>query len=164
MEEYLSFVSIDAWTMIFTWVNLIILFLLLKKFLFKPINKMLDERAGEIENSYKTAENTKSEAAEIKAEYERRLQSAKSEADGIIKSAVETANTRSEGIVNEASEKAKHMLQRSKKQIESDKESAVREAREDIASMAVEIAGKIIGKKLDADTDAKLISDIIDRI
>lgn len=49
MNEYLPFVSIDTWTMIFTWANLLILFLLLKKFLFKPVTKILDERAEEIE-------------------------------------------------------------------------------------------------------------------
>ena len=48
MNEYLPFVSIDTWTMIFTWANLLILFLLLKKFLFKPVTKILDERAEEI--------------------------------------------------------------------------------------------------------------------
>ena len=47
MNEYLPFVSIDTWTMIFTWANLLILFLLLKKFLFKPVMKILDERAEE---------------------------------------------------------------------------------------------------------------------
>ena len=164
MEEYLPFVSIDVWTMIFTWVNLIILFLLLKKFLFKPVNKVLDERAEEIENSYKEAENTKSQAQSMKTEYENKLSGAKKEADGIIKSAVETANRRSDSIVSEANEQAKHIIEKSQKQIERDKENAMNEAEADIASMAVDIAGKIIGKKLDTDTDEKLISDIIDRI
>lgn len=164
MEEYLPFVSIDVWTMIFTWVNLIILFLLLKKFLFKPVNKVLDERAQEIENSYKEAENTKSQAQSMRAEYENKLSGAQKEADGIIKSAVETANRRSDSIVSEANEQAKHIIEKSQKQIERDKKNAINEAEADIASMAVDIAGKIIGKKLDTDTDEKLISDIIDRI
>ena len=64
MNEYLPFVSIDTWTMIFTWANLLILFLLLKKFLFKPVTKILDERAEEIENSYKQAEETNDKALE----------------------------------------------------------------------------------------------------
>ena len=106
MNEYLPFVSIDTWTMIFTWANLLILFLLLKKFLFKPITKILDKRAEEIENSYKQAEETNDKALSLKSEYEEKLLSAKNEADGIIKSAVETADRRSESIVNEANEKS----------------------------------------------------------
>lgn len=164
MDEYLPFVSIDVWTMIFTWANLIILFLLLKKFLFKPVNKVLDARAEEIENAYKQAEDTQSEAQSMRNEYEQRLQSAKTEADGIIKSAVETASRRSDSIVNEASEKAKNIMERSQKQIEQEKIKAVNEAREDIASMAVDVAEKLIGKKLNESDDEKLISDIIDRI
>lgn len=164
MEEYLPFVSIDIWTMIFTWANLIILFLLLKKFLFKPVNKVLDERAEEIENSYKEAENTKSEVQSVKAEYESKLRAIKTEADGIIKSAVEAANRRSDSIVSEANEQANHIIEKSQKQIERDKENAMNEAEADIASMAVDIAEKFLGKKLDTNTDEKLISDIIDRI
>ena len=164
MEEYLPFVSIDIWTMIFTWANLIILFLLLKKFMFKPVNKVLDERAEEIENSYKEAEDTKSKAQSMKAEYESKLHGVIKEADGIIKSAVETANKRSDSIVSEANEQAKHIIEKLQKQIERDRENAMSEAEADIASMAVDIAEKILGKKLDTDTDEKLISDIIDRI
>lgn len=164
MEEYLPFVSIDIWTMIFTWVNLIILFLLLKRFLFKPVNRVLEERAAEIENSYKKAENTNSEAQSMKAEYESKLLSAETEADGIIKSALETANRRSDSIVSEANEQAKRIMAKSQKQIERDKEKAINEAEADIVAMAVDIAEKIIVGKLDTDTDEKLISDIIDRI
>lgn len=164
MNEYLPFVSIDTWTMIFTWANLLILFLLLKKFLFKPVNKILDERAEEIENSYKRAEETNDKAFSLKNEYEEKLLSAKNEADGIIKSAVETADRRSESIVNEANEKARHIMEKSQKQIEQDKQNAVNEARKDIASMAVDAAEKIIGKKLTDSDDEELISDIIDRM
>lgn len=164
MGEYLQFVTIDVWTMIFTWANLIILFLLLKKFLFKPVNKVLDARQEEIENTYKQAEETKSEAENMKGEYEQKLLSAKNEADGIIKSAVEAANRRSDSIVSEANEQARHIMAKSQKQIEQEKKNAINEAREDIASMAVDVAEKLIGKKLDESDDEKLISDIIDRI
>ena len=159
MNEYLPFVSIDTWTMIFTWANLLILFLLLKKFLFKPVTKILDERAEEIENSYKQAEETNDKALSLKSEYEEKLLS-----DGIIKSAVETADRRSESIVNEANEKVRYIMEKSQKQIEQDKQNAVTDAKREIASMAVDAAEKIIGKKLTDSDDEELISDIIDRM
>lgn len=164
MEEYLSFVSIDTWTIILSWGNLLLLFLLLKKFLFKPINRILDARAEEIENTYKTAENTKSSAEELRDAYEEKLQNAKSEADDIIKSAVKSAELRSDSIVNEASQRANHIMEKTQKQIEQDKKNAVDEARSDIAAMAVEAAEKLIGKSLDIRDDEKLISDIIDKL
>lgn len=164
MEEYLPFVSIDTWTIIMSWGNLLILFLLLKHFLFKPINRILDERASQIENDYKSAEEARTSADALKSEYEAKLQSAAGEADGIIKNAVERANLRSEVIVNEASKKARGIMEKSQKQLDRDKEQAVREARSDIAQMAVEAAEKLIGRKLDTNEDEKLIADIIDRI
>ncbi len=164
MEEYLPFVSIHTWTVIMAWGNLLILFLLLKHFLFKPIKRILDEREKEIENVYKSAEDAENSARNLKTEYEARLQSADAEADGIIKAAVEKASRRSEDIVSEADEKARQLMERSRRQIERDKKQAVEDARDDIAAMAVSAAEKLIGKRLEAEDDDKIISDIIDRI
>jgi F-type H+-transporting ATPase subunit b len=164
MEEYLQFVSLEKWEMIFTWANLLILFLLLKKFLFKPINKILDERAAQIEDEYKAAEKTKTSAEKLKAEYEQRISNAQSEADSIIKSAVETANMRSDSIVDEASEKAKNIMEKSRKQIEADKKNAIAQAQNDIATMAVDVAEKLIEKKLNSEDDEQLILQIIENM
>ena len=68
MGETLSFVSIDVWTLIFTWVNLIILFLIMKKLLFKPVKNMMDQRQNEIDKMYTDAEECKSRAEEMEKE------------------------------------------------------------------------------------------------
>lgn len=164
MEEYLQFVTVDLWTMIFTWANLIILYLLLKHFLFAPVNKMLSERRLEIENGFHEAEDVEEQAQRMKAEYEQKLNAAKDEADEIIRTAVEKANIRSESIVGEASEKAAHIIEKSQNQIEIDKRNAVNAAKSEIAAMAVLAAEKLIGKRLSLEDDEKLITEIIDRI
>lgn len=164
MEEYLPFVSIDTWTIIMSWGNLLILFLLLKFFLFKPVGKVLDARAEEIEETYKSAEDTKSAAEKMLGEYEEKLKNAHDTADGIIKSAQKTADMRSENIVNDANDKARRIMEKSRAQIERDKQEAVRAARYDIAKAASAIAEKLIGRELTADDDEKLIGDIIDRM
>ena len=164
MEEYLPFVSIDTWTIIMSWGNLLILFLLLKHFLFKPINKVLDARAKEIDDTYKAAEDVKASAEGMRGEYEKKLEGAQTEADGIIKSAVETANMRAKSVIDEASEKARGIMEKSQQQAERDREKAVAMAREDIAVIAVDAAEKLIKKKLGTKDDEELIADIIDRI
>lgn len=164
MEEYLQFVTVDMWTMIFTWVNLIILYLLLKRFLFRPVSRILEERKNEIEKDFLAAENASARAEEIKAQYEMKLNSVKDEADGIIKAAVKAADARSESMVREASEESARIIERSKGQIEDEKRNAVNEARKEIAAMAVLAAQQLIGKKFDTEDDEKLITDIIDRI
>lgn len=160
----MDFVSIHMWTMIFTWINLIILFLLLKKFLFKPVNRVLDERAAEIENTYKTAETALSDAENAREEYTKQLTSAKGEADDIIKSAVQTARERSDSIISEAQDTARHITEKSQKQIERDKKNAIDEARGEIAEIAVDVAEKLIGKRLDESADEELIESIIDKM
>lgn len=164
MEEYLPFVSIDTWIIIMSWGNLLILFLLLKRFLFKPVQKVLDARAEEIEETYKSAEDTKSSAEKMLGEYEEKLKNARDTADGIIKSAEKTANMRSENIVNDANDKARRIMEKSRVQIEREKQEAMREARSDIVRAASDIAEKLIGRELTADDDEKLIGDIIDRM
>lgn len=164
MEEYLPFVSLDTWTMIFTWANLVILFLLLKKFLFKPVNKVLEERAAEIAGEYKSAEDAKYAASSMKTEYEQKLRSANAEAESIIKSAVNTANERSNSIVDEANDEAKRIIEKSQKQIETDKRNAMDAMKKDIASVAVDAAEKILKREIDASADDDLLSDIIDRM
>lgn len=164
MEEYLQFVTVDIWTMIFTWANLIILFLLLKKLLFRPVNKVLDERRAEVEKGFLEAENASAQAEELKTQYEMKLSAAKDEADGIIKAAIENASIRSESIVSEASKEAAHIIEKSKNQIEQDKKNAVNEAKSEIAAMAVLAAQRLIGRNIEVEDDERLITDIIDRI
>ncbi|MBQ2665034.1 MAG: F0F1 ATP synthase subunit B [Clostridia bacterium] len=164
MDNYLPFVSLDVWTMIFTWINLVILFLLLKKFLFKPVNKVLDERAAEIENEYTAAEKAHAEADNIRAEYESKIESAKTEADTIIKSAVTAANERSDAIVGEANTEARRIIEKSQKQLEQDKKNAMHEMRGEIASIAHDAAEKILKREIDEQTDNEIISEIIDKL
>lgn len=164
MEEYLDFVTIDFWTMVFTWLNFIILFLLLRHFLFKPVNRVLSERAEEIENTYKIAETAQHDAEMAREKYENRLNEAKTEADGIIQSAVSKARERSDSIISEAQENARHIAEKSQKQTELDRQNAMKEARQDIAGMAVDVAEKLIGERLDSGADEKLIESIIDQI
>ncbi len=164
MDNYLPFVSLDVWTMIFTWANLVILFLLLKKFLFKPVNKVLEERAAQIESEYSAAEQATMTAKKIKSEYENKLHSAKAEADGIIKSAVNTANERSSSIVGEANAEARRIIEKSRKQIEADGKNAMNEMRSEIASIAVDAAEKILKREIDEKTNEDIISGIIDRL
>ncbi len=133
-----------------------------KEVLFKPVTKILDERAEEIENSYKQAEETNDKAISLKSEYEENFV-CKNEADGIIKSAVETADRRSESIVNEANEKVRYIMEKSQKQIEQDKQNAVTDAKERLR-LWLSMRQKNYRQKLTDSDDEELISDIIDRM
>ena len=158
----MGFVSVDTWTLIFTWVNLLILFLLVKKLFFKPINKMLDDRRKEIEADYKRATDAEKRATEMKSEYEHKLSGAKAEAGRIVSEAVENAQMRSDAIIKEAEETAKEMAIRAQKSIEAQKESAFCELQGEISSMAIDIAKKIIEKDIDEKDHERLINSALE--
>ena len=74
LDKFESFVGVNFWTMIFAWINLLILYLFLKKILFKPVKNMIDSRQKEVDDMYSDAEKSKTDAAALKSEYEEKLE------------------------------------------------------------------------------------------
>ena len=104
LDKFEAFVGVNFWTMIFAWCNLLVLYLFLKKLLFKPIKNMIDSRQKEIDDMYSDAENSRSSAASLKAEYEEKIERANEESEEILKKAVRKAQLREEEILAEANE------------------------------------------------------------
>ncbi len=164
MEKYLAFVTIDVWTLIFTWANLLILFLLMKKFFFKPIKNILKQREDEINSLYEKANSSSTEAEKLKEEYENRLKDAKKEASEIVGGAVKNAEARGNAIVDDAKKEARGILDRAEREIEQEKTAAVNEIKGDISNLAVNIAQKVIEKDLKKEDHEKMIDDIISKM
>lgn len=162
MEQYLSFVTLDIWTLIFTWVNLLILFFLVKKLFMKPIEKMLEARNAEIEADYSKAKSAQSEADRMRAEYEEKLAAAHTEAEKIVSDALVSANLRSDAIVKDAEEKATGMIERAEKNIEAQHNAAMNGIKGEIAQMAVDIARKLIKKDIDKKDHEELINEALE--
>ena len=70
LNAFEGFVGVNFWTMIFAWINLLVLYLVLRKILFKPIKNMIDSRQKEVDDMYDEAESSRRDAALMKAEYE----------------------------------------------------------------------------------------------
>ncbi len=163
MGKYLDFVSIppDVWSLIFTWCNLLILFLLVKKFLFKPVQNILKQRDAEVREMYEKAEEAEKNAKSLEAEYSERLGGAKEEAGRIMQEATRSARERGDEIVGEAQAKAAGLISRAEAQIEREREAAVGELRAQVADMAVAIAEKVIEKEIDPSDHARLVEDFM---
>lgn len=110
-------VGIVPWTFIAQICNLFIQMYLIKRFLFKPINEMLEKRRAAADAEITDAEAAKKEANAIKEEYEQNMQEAKAKANEILESARKTATLQSEKIVKEASEQAAARKTRQKKRL-----------------------------------------------
>ncbi len=160
----LSFVTIDTWTLIFTWINLAILIFIMKKLLFKPITGIIEKRGQEIQQMYNDASADKQESEKLRAEYEQKLAEAKTEATKLVTDAQRTASLRSEQILHDAQEKASGIMQKADEEIKREKKAAAEEIKTDISAMAVDIAQKVIERDLSGTDHSALISECIDKI
>lgn len=164
MEEFLAFVTIDKWTMLFTWGNLIILFLLMKKFLFKPVKAVIDAREKEVNDMLDSAAADKTQAESMKDEYTKKLEEARSDAETIVSGAVRNARLKEEEILKEAREQASAVMQRAENQIELEKKKALDDIKNDVSDMAVAIASKVIEKDISEKDHEEIINKFIDEM
>ena len=161
MEKFQEFVAIAPWTMIFTWVNLILLVFIMKKLLLKPVTNILKQREEEVNSIYEKAEESQKNAEALEKEYKESLAGAKEEAARIVKEATHEATVKGEQIVADAKQEAAAARSTAEREIEREKQAAVNEIKDDIASIAVSVAEKVIEKDLNAKDHEKLVEDFI---
>ena len=164
MSEYLDLISIDPFSIIVTICNLLILFLIIKKFLFKPVQKVLSQRQQEVDKIYDDAEKAQSAAQKDKKEYSEKLSGVNLEAEKIIKQATDKANRMSESIISEADETAAQKLRKADEDIAQERKKAVNEIKDEISTISVEIAQKVVEREINEKDHEKLIDSFIDSI
>lgn len=164
LDKFESFVGVNFWTMIFAWVNLLILYLFLRKLLFNPLMNMITSRQKEIDDSFSEAESSKQSALELRREYEERLEGANDECEALLKNATRRAELKKEEILKEAAEEAQRTLERAEEQIELEKKQALNDIKNDVAGMAIGIAAKVIERDVNADEHRELIDNFIENL
>ena len=162
--DYFPFLTIDPVTMIATLINTLILFLVLKHFLFKPVNKILDERKQNVEETYRQADEKLSEAARLESEYTEKLANAKEESAEIVKNATKRAQTRSDEIIAEAKKEASSLMVKANADIEKEKKRAVNQITDEISDIALAVAEKVVEKEIDPKDHERLIESFISEL
>ena len=161
MNAVQEFISITPWTIIFQICNLLILFTLIRKLLFKRVMAVLDKRQQEIDGIYDAADKAKDDADQMKEEYTRKMSNARAEADMLVKNAVDTAQRRGDAIVQEARDEATHLKQKAESDIEQERRKAYSELVGEISGMAVDIAGRMVEREINADDHKELVDEFI---
>ncbi len=164
MDNYQDLVTLIPWTFIAQICNLFIQVLVIKKFLFKPIREMLDKRRAKADAKISEAAKANEEAQALKTEYEQNMQEARNKASEIISTAQKAAAKQSEDMLKEASDQVIRMKAKAESDIELEKRRAVNEIKDEIGGMAMEIAGKVIEREVNATDHAKLIDEFIERV
>lgn len=156
-----SLVGIVPWTFIAQIANLFIQAYLIKRFLFKPINEILEKRKAMADAQIEDAKKDRTEAAAMKAEYEKDMAEARSKASDILTNAQKTAAAQSEEILQEAAVQAAAMKEKAANDIEQEKRKAVTQIRDEIGGIAMDIAGKVIEREINEEDHRKLIDEFI---
>lgn len=155
--------SLD-WSIIWTIVNILVLFLFLKKFLFKPVTEMMEKRKNTIETSLQEAEDTKSEALKMKTDYEKQLSMAKEDASMILKESRERAAREYNEQLKESKEMAAKIVQEASVAIELEKRKSLQEAQAEIATIALLAASKVIEKNVDDNTNKQMLNSFLNEV
>lgn len=143
----INIVKID-WNALFVVLNLVILYILLKCFLWKPICKAMDARKAKIDEQFKSADEAQKNAADLKEEYQNKISEINRESEKMLAEAKDDARSEYGRIVGDANEEARRILNKAHTDIENEKADAFRTLKGEIASTAITAAEKILQKEI----------------
>ncbi len=159
-----EFLNINVFTALFTLVNTLVLFIVLKKFLWGPVMKMIADRQQEIDGMYADADAAKTQAQQLRTEYEDRLAQAQQTGDRLVKEAMARGQQRQEEILRQANADADAIMRKAEADIAREKQKAMDDAKNEIADLAMDIAGKVVGRSLDGNDQAELVDQFIQQL
>ena len=136
--------SIDPWNILWTVVNLLVLYAIFKKFLYQPVMNVINARDEMVKSQFADAKKEQEDAKALKAEYQDKLERAKTEADQIILEARDRAQKEHERTLEKTRVEADAMLEKAKSDIANEQEKATKAAEADIAKLALIAARKIV--------------------
>ncbi len=162
--QTLDIISINIWQTLISLANLLIMFLLVKKFLYKPVKNMLEKRQETIDGKYSEAEEARNKALLDKKSYEEKLSGAKKEADSLIQSAVDIAHSREDEILSEAKQKADGIIRQAQQNAELETKKAEKAIKDEIVKVGTVIAEKMLGREVDVNDHKQMIDSFIEEI
>ena len=133
--------------LVYTIINLIVLFLLLRHFLINPVSNIMEQRRKLIADGLQNAQDSQDEANRLKAEYEEALSGAKKDSAVIVDKARIDARAVYDRIVGEAGAKAGNIIENAKENVRIEREQTMKELQSQIAGLAIASAEKIVGDK-----------------
>ena len=164
MGQFEAFLGVNFWTALFTLGNTIVLYVVLKIFLFKPVMKMIEDRQKEIDLIYASADQAKSAADALQAEYQQKLSVATETSDRIVKEAMARGQSREEEIIRQANAEAAAIMDKAAADIAQEKKKAINDAKDEISGMAMAIAEKVVGRELKETDQNKLFDEFINEL
>jgi F-type H+-transporting ATPase subunit b len=147
--------------MIWTIVAFLVTLYVLKRYAFAPIQKMIDERRELIRRSIEEADNARDEARALLEEHRKLINEARGEAEGILSEARKTRESMEQRMRDETEAERQRRLEETRKEIAAETARALEQIRSEVAELTLEAASRVVGQKLDSDSDRALIEDAL---
>ncbi len=162
--QNLDVISANLWLMLVSLANLVLVFLIVKRFLYKRVKAMLAARQATIQSDYDAAAQAKEEAYADKMQYEEKLQAAKTEADEVIKSAVNLANEREKEIIAQARSKADGIVRQAENEAVLTRKKAEAAVKKEIVEVSSLLTEKMLEREMTDADHQRLIDSFIQEI
>ncbi|WP_240627402.1 F0F1 ATP synthase subunit B [Thermoflavimicrobium daqui] len=157
-------ISINWGTMLIQIVVFLVLLLLVSKYAIRPLIATIKQRQDYIDNQINTAEKGRQEAEGLLEEQKSLLKQAQLEAKALIERAKIQKDKEAEKIIQEAKEQADRLIQEAKLEIEREREKAITALRDEVGTLTVQLASKLLEKELDAKGQAKLVDRYFEQV
>lgn len=154
-------VDLTLGTILAQMLNFFILVWILKRFAYKPLLNMMTERRERIAKDLADAEQARLDAEKLKEEYASQISSARQEAQQIVEKAHHQAQLTSAEEIAQAHARIEAEKEKARKDMEHEREQAMLGLRNDVVSLSVAMASKIVNKDMNSETNTKLIEDAI---
>lgn len=162
--QTLDVISVNIWQILISLCNLLLLFWLFKRFLFKPVKNVLAKRQAELDASYERAALANAEANESKRSWEEKLATAEDEAHTILQNATEHARRRSDQIIEDAEARAEGMIRLAKQEAELERKKAEDGMKREIVEVSAALSEKLLAREINTEDHRTLINSFIEDI
>lgn len=162
MSQIMQALNIHPHTFFLMSINILIVIFVLYKLLFKPLGRVMEDRKNKISQDFHQAAmaNKRAWVAEVRSQ--ERLSSARYQAKDIISKAHEAAEKIGDDIRQDAHKEARNIRKRAERHMEEAQERALEEMEDQVTSLSIEIAKKILGKEIDPALHQELIQSFLD--
>lgn len=162
--QNLEVISVNFWQILISLCNLLILFLLVKKFLYKPVKKAFAARQETMNAQYAKAENAEKEADKLRTDWKEKMAGADQKADEVIKNAEKTAENRKAAILDEAQQKAERILRQAETDADLERKKAKAGIKQEIVDVSTALSEKMLGREINAEDHRHMIDTFLSEI
>lgn len=159
--QTLDVISVNLWDILISLGNLLLLYWLAKRFLFKPVQRVLARRQEELDAQYANAAQAEAEARENRAMWESKLSGATDEANAILQNAVDTARNREARILADAQNRAEGIVSAARAEAELEMQNAADGVRRSIVEVSGALTEKMLGREINTEDHARLIDSFL---